>query len=91
MRVGAAIKDPDDTLDYDVYFGRVLPDGDTVQTATADADEGITVESVSVSDNVVKVWVSGGESGSSYTVTVNATSAGGRIKDACFTLRVRNC
>lgn len=91
MRVGTAIKDPDDTLDYDVDYDRFLPDGDTIQSATATADDGITIESVSVSGNVVKTWVSGGVSGASYVVTVNATSTGGRIKDVCFTLRVRNC
>ena len=91
--IGIAIKDPDDTLDYDVEFGRYLPDGDTVTSASAVAypeDGTLVVESVSVSDNVVKVWVSGGDNPETYSVTVTATSAAGRQKDATFKLRMRS-
>lgn len=92
MRLGSRIKDPDDTIDYDVDFGRYLPDGDSVQSATASSDDPtLVVESVSVSDSVVKVWLSGGEDGQHYSVDVSATSAAGRTKSVCFTIRVRNC
>lgn len=89
--LGIRLKDPDDTLDYDVDFSRYLPEGDAIQTASASADAGLTIDSTSVADQVVKVWISAGSDGATYAVTVTAASVGGRVKDATFKLRVRHC
>jgi len=91
MTLGMAVKRPEDVRDYDIDFSRWLPKGDTVQSATAEADEGITVDSVQINDTTVKVWLSGGTSGQSYTVEVGVDTAGGRAKQTCFRVRVRNC
>lgn len=91
MTLGITIKRPDDVRDYDVNFSRWLPDGDTVQSATADAGEGLNVDSVQITDTTVKVWLSGGTSGQSYNVDVGVETTGGRAKQTCFRVRVRNC
>lgn len=52
-------------VDYDLFF-----DTDTASTLTVTADSGITVDSSSVSSNIVNVVLSGGSNGYVYDVTV---------------------
>lgn len=96
MLLGIQQKQPADILDYDVDFSNWLPQGDTVTSATATASTiagdlaPLTVNSVQVSSTVVKVWLSGGTDGNTYTVTVRATTVGGRMKEEDFRMRVKN-
>lgn len=92
MRIGQARKGPNDTLDYDIELEDWLKDGESVTQIEASADEGLTVDSVSVDNTaqVAKVWLSGGSAGQSYEVTVTLTTAS-RVKECCFTLRVVEC
>jgi len=90
-------KQPADQRDYDVDFSRWIPDDDTITSATAvvtaiDPLTDIVVESVQVitADAIVKVWVSGGLTGSTYKITVTASTTGGRIKETEFKLRVKD-
>jgi hypothetical protein len=90
--LGTMRKRPDDTLDYDVSFEKWLSPGDVLTDATATADSlDLTVDSVSLSGAVAKVWLSAGLAGNSYTVTVTATTTQGRIKEVTFNLRVTEC
>lgn len=89
-------KRPDDRLDYDVEYERWLSDGDTVQSADAEIEDAGTVtplaiDSVQVFGSLVKVWLSGGVDGVSYSVKVTATSTEGRVKEIEFIVRVREC
>ena len=84
-------KQPADVLDYDVEYGDWLPDGDALSQATALADStDLSINSVQVIGTMVKVWISGGIDGAQYKVTVTATTNDGRVKEANFTIRVRN-
>ncbi|MDF3073469.1 MAG: BcepIL02 gp57 [Alphaproteobacteria bacterium] len=88
-------KQPADQLDYDIDFEQWLSEGDTITSATAVTGTGefdLIVESVSVSASkaVVKVWLSGGADGKTYTITVVTSTAGGRIKETEFKLRVKD-
>ena len=84
-------KQPADVLDYDVEYGDWLPDGDALSQATALADStDLSINSVQVIGTMVKVWISGGIDGAQYKVTVTATTNDGRVKEADFTIRVRN-
>lgn len=82
---------PDDRLDYDIDFGRWLSDDDTITDATAQADEGITVERVQVFGQIVKVWVSGGQVGKTYEIKIVATTSDARVKEESFFIRVSEC
>lgn len=89
------IKQPADQRDYDIDFARWIPDGDTITTATAIVTPivpatDIVIESVAITSPVVKVWISGGLDGSTYKITVTASTTGGRIKETEFKLRVRD-
>lgn len=92
--LGTIIKQPADQLDYDIDYSRWLPDDDTITTvsATIDIEESeLEVVSTSVSESTVKVWLAGGRDGSTYKVTVVIATTGGRIKEADFKVRVRDC
>lgn len=84
-------KQPADVLDYDVEYGDWLPDGDALSQAEAVTDStDLTIDSIQVIGTLVKVWISGGIDGAQYKVTVTATTNDGRVKEADFTIRVRN-
>lgn len=85
-------KRPDERLDYDMDFSRWLSSGDSVvSSVNTISGTGATIESSEISGTSIKLWISGGTDGESYTVTVEATTAQGRVKESCFRLRVRDC
>ena len=93
MALGIDTKQPAELLDYDVTYEDWIPDGDTVVSATVTvttADDSLTVTKVEIMTPIVKVWISGGISGTTYKITVLATTAEGRTKEAEFKLRVRD-
>ena len=89
--LGCKKQKPDDRLDYDIDFSRWLTDDDAITDATAQADDGITVEQVQVFGQIVKVWVSGGQVGKTYKITIVATTADARVKEESFFIRVSEC
>lgn len=92
MILGTMTKQPADRLDYDVEYDKWLPDGDALSLASATVDQpGLTIDSVQVIGTVVKVWLSGGDDGITYKVTVSVTTNDGRVKDDEFKIRVRDC
>ena len=86
-------KAPAENLDYDIDFSQWLPDGDVITSvdATVSPIGELTVTSSQITDQLVKVWTAGGVDGSSYTVTVAVGTSGGRVKEVCFKIRVKDC
>lgn len=74
------IQGPLDVLDYTFDWTDEL-DGDTIQTSTFSATAGITLASPSNTTTTTKVWVSGGTTGSTYTITNKIVTAGGRTEE----------
>ncbi len=90
--LGTVRKRPDDQLDYDVTFERWLSNGDVITDATATVEpSGVSVDRVVVYGEVVKVWLSDGEAGTSYNINVTASTSQGRVKEVTFNLRVTEC
>lgn len=91
--LGIKQKRPADVLDFDLDYEDWLTDDDTITTVTtAVTPPGeLEVDSVQVSNPEVKVWVSGGEDGSTYDIEVTAATNGGRVKVECFKIRVKGC
>lgn len=80
MKLGTVTQQPAERLSYTIDYGDFLTDGDNVQTADANPDSpDLTVDQVGVFDPRVKFWVSGGVAGQRYKVTVDVTTADGRI------------
>lgn len=94
MALGTYPKQPYDVTDLDVSFAEWLAarPGDTLVSATATGDDtGLIVDdAVALTDTVVKVWVSGGVSGTTYKVTVRVVTAFGRHKEVEVKVKVRD-
>lgn len=84
-------KQPADVLDYDIDYSEWLVELDEVATAQAAvAPTGaVAIDSIVVEPTQVKVWLSGGTDGSTYKITVTATTSAGRIKQDEFRLKVK--
>lgn len=89
--LGTFVQQPNERLDYDIDFSEWIAAGDLVVSATSTADAGIVIELpiVDGTGKIVKQWVSGGTSGTTYKVQVRATTDDGRIKEAEFRVKVK--
>jgi len=74
-------KDPGATLDYAIDWSQWLGDDDSISSASASADDGISVDSDDMAGNHHVIWLSGGQARRIYTVTSRIVTAGGRIDD----------
>lgn len=101
MILGKFIKQPAETLDYDIDFAEFFTDGDTIVSVgdppvpsplsiTVDVP-GLTIGGTYViNGTIVKQWLSGGVDGGRYKVTITVTSNSGRVKQVEFMLRVKD-
>ena len=81
-------KTPTEVLDYD--FTWELEDDETIVTSTwAATGTGLTIGMTLVSGATVKVWLSGGTLGASYTVTNTITTSDGRTLQDSFSMLIR--
>jgi hypothetical protein len=100
--LGNFIKQPAETLDYDIDYSKFLTDGDTL-LATGNppvpnpldvtvSPAGLSVGPTFVinSGTYIKQWVSGGTAGVRYKITVTATSNAGRVIQHEFVVRVKD-
>lgn len=83
MLLGLEIKQPSEVLDYDfVYTDWFAGDGDTVVSATVSVQPAtMSVTAVVASDDVVKIWCTGGDVDETYLIEVKTTTAAGRVKE----------
>lgn len=80
MKLATITKQPIERFSYTISYEEALTVGDNVQAATVVVTPaGLTIDNVGVYDPRVKLWVSGGTAGVSYKVTVDVTTADGRI------------
>lgn len=92
--IGKFQKQPDETIDYDVdfspWFSNREDEPALVDPVAAVAEDGITIVSATLTDNVVKVTLAGGTAGTKYKVTVLLTTLSGLVKEADFTVTVKS-
>lgn len=90
MNLSVFSKDPDERLDYDIDFSRWLPDGDVIMSVVTSISGGTAIiDGTEPSDTCVRVWVAGGAVGETNTITIRATTAQGRIKEAALRLKIK--
>lgn len=100
MMLGKFVKQPAETLDYDIDFAEFLSDGDTLVSAgdppvpsplnVVVSPTGLTLGPTLVRDGtIVKQWLSGGTDGQKYKITLTVTSNAGRVKQIEFIVRVK--
>ena len=101
MILGKFIKQPAETLDYDIDFSEFLADGDTLLTAgdppvpmplnvVVDPPGLVLGSTFVLNTNTVKQWLSGGVNGIKYKVTMTVTSNAGRVKQVEFVIKVKD-
>lgn len=88
MRLSPKIKSAGDRLDYDINYSRWLNAGDSLLNANATSDSGLSIDALAIHSPVVKLWVSGGETGKSYDITITATTTQGRTLTSAFNMRI---
>ena len=82
-----------DRLDYDVDYGKWLTEGDVIVSAVAQImDPNVTfiADTIEVSEQMVRVWLSAGINGEVSEISVFATTAAGRIKEARFSMLIKD-
>lgn len=88
--VGKFIKQPADVQDYDIYFDDwVAAFDDALASATAQAEDGVTLDSSLLFQNIVKLWMSAGDNGLRPKVTITASTAGGRTKQVEVVFKIK--
>lgn len=83
-------KDPSDVIDYAMDFKQLLQ-SDTINTATVAATDGLSIDSSSVSGNIVTLFVSGGSAGQTEVATVKivTNNATPRTFERSFEIEVK--
>jgi len=84
-------KQPLDVQDYDLNCNSWLTSlSDTILSIDCTVTTGITLISASHTSGIVKVWLSGGNDGTTYTVTLLITTVGQRVKQAEYQVKVKD-
>lgn len=81
-------KDPADVVDYPLDFGPLLQT-DTISTATV-VGTGVTIDSRTISGNIVTIRVSAGGHGCTAEVKTTIVTTGGRAFERTFKIKVEN-
>jgi uncharacterized RDD family membrane protein YckC len=82
------VKDPNDILDYQIDWSAWLG-VDTIVTSTWFVPAGITKNSDSKTTGVTLIWLSGGTSGTTYTLPNRITTGAGRTVNLSIYITVR--
>lgn len=95
MILGSYVKTPAKVGDYDIDMSPWLRTGETLSGASATvvctstpADTALLVDSVTISNEIVRVRLSGGTAGQAYSITVTSTSSSGRSEPSEFVVTV---
>lgn len=82
-------KDPDEVLDYLIDWGsRRLDEGDTIVSSSWTVPAGLTQTDAAFTDTTTTVWLSGGTLGTTYEITSQIVTAGGRTMEQTARLRI---
>ena len=87
MIIGTIVQQPTDRMDYDIDCTPMFnnEEGDSVLTVTSSVEPqtvpALSAAVVKQSETKVKMWLSGGVSGTEYTVEIKVDSLFGRCKE----------
>lgn len=83
-------KTPSEVLDYPFDLEPFLTDrNDAIQSAVISAEPGLTVGPTTITGSIVNAFISGGTDQTSYLVTCEVVTTGGRTVDGAIRLTVR--
>ena len=91
--VGTVKQQPNDVQDYDIDFDDWFPADDTIMDAVVTAVPAMPEApstAISASGRRVKVWVyDGGTDGTTYKLTIRASTSDGRVKEVEMFVKIR--
>lgn len=99
MSLPIYVKQSADKIDVDIDFTQFFSGTtDTIASATSFAAVGdvtgdavtLTAPVINTAQTMLKQWVSGGTTGNKYKITVQMTSAEGRIHEVDFNVKVKD-
>ena len=95
------VKDPDETKRYVISYVDWLDTNELLESVVFEvgvdigAEDAVpaVIESYSLSTDLLAVvfFISGGQAGVVYKVTLRVHTSGGQIKEDCILMSVRNC
>lgn len=89
MALNWPAKDPDEVLDYEVdWSDRIGTDTILTSVWTLSSADIVTSLNTYTSSNTT-IWLSGGVNGSSYTLTNEIVTAGGRTMDQSVNINIK--
>ena len=89
--LGKFQKQSAEVLDYDIDFTEWFSNReDTPVSFTAEAEAGITIVASTLVGNIVKVVLSEGVDGERYKITVLLTTSADLVKEADFTVTIKD-
>jgi hypothetical protein len=81
-------------IDYREWLGEVndtISDSEaSIECMTDPEDATLLIHNIAISPTGVSVWLSGGTDGQKYKVSVNVTTAAGRLDQSEFIVKVKN-
>lgn len=90
-------KQPSEIKDYDIDYREWLTPADdvvssvtTVVSSSTEAVPTLVVDSIQSTVYLVKLWISGGTAGTKYKVTVQMTTADGRLDESELVFSVKD-
>ena len=88
--LGRFVKQPNEILDYDVdYSAWFVGRGDTATAISITTEPGIVLTGYSLVGTMAKVVLSGGTDGVKYKITVRLTTSSGIVREADFSVAVK--
>lgn len=81
-------KDPDAILDYGFDWSSWLATSETIASSSWTVPTGITNVNDTNDETSTKIWLSGGTVATTYTLTNQITTSGGRTEDRTFEIVV---
>lgn len=79
---------PNERTDYTVDWSQRLQSGETISDYTVTVDGGITKVSDASDNSHVVVWLTGGQLGTDYQVTVQVTTSQDRVYESGLIVHV---
>lgn len=80
-----------DVRDYDLDYSEVIPRTDEVISAAVSVEPpGLTLQHQVIAARRLKVWIEGGVRDAAHKVTVVARTAGGRVHESEFKVRIKD-
>lgn len=83
-------KDPDETLGYQINWSRRLRSGDSISSSIWEVAGGLTKVEDSFDGKTTTIWLSGGTSGSKYTLTNRVNTVGARVMDQSVSIKIKS-